>query len=189
MARVLIATTLTSVAGSSVQDQLASQHPCAACSAVAGELERQMHEEWSHLQLTTRDRKRKVAQDAVNEKACGEAIGQILSGICESTKEYAVGTDEAGAVYYQKINQLSSGENVVVTGTLTVGGPKRSDLSKHCETLMQKYEDRLTEIMADGSDDLITDLCVNTASECTEAEAMALPEQALPAHRSEWIPE
>ena len=64
----------------------ASAHPCAACAAVANELERQMHEEWAHLNLTVRDRKRLLASDAVRDEACGEAIQQILRGICDAVK-------------------------------------------------------------------------------------------------------
>ena len=72
MAFALAATMLVAAAPLPRDD--ASAHPCAACAAVANELERQMHEEWAHLNLTVRDRKRLLASDAVREEACGEAI-------------------------------------------------------------------------------------------------------------------
>ena len=153
--------------------------PCAACAAVANELERQMHEEWGHLQLTVRDRKRKLAKDAVKEEACGEAIQQILAGICGAVKDYAVGYDSDGALYYQKVKHLDN-ENVVVTGSLTIGGKPLSDLDAYCGRLMHSHEDQLAKIMADGTDDLLSDLCVATAAECTAAAAAALPEQGRP---------
>ena len=67
MAFALAATMLVAAAPLPRDD--ASAHPCAACAAVANELERQMHEEWAHLNLTVRDRKRLLASDAVREEA------------------------------------------------------------------------------------------------------------------------
>ena len=94
MAFALAATMLVAAAPLPRDD--ASAHPCAACAAVANELERQMHEEWAHLNLTVRDRKRLLASDAVREEACGEAIQQILRGICDAVKEYGIGHHARG---------------------------------------------------------------------------------------------
>ena len=158
----------------------AAEHPCAACAAVANELERQMHEEWAHLQLTVRDRKRRLAADAVKEHACGEAIQQILTNICDAVKDYAPGRDGHGEVYYQKAQGLSTGESIKVTGTLTIGGPKRSDLKAYCESLMQVHEPSLAAVMADGTDDLLNDLCVKTASQCNAESLAKLPTMGMP---------
>lgn len=167
-----------------VSEPIATQHPCAACAAVANELERQMREEWAHLQLTVRDRKRLLAQDAVKEQACGEAIQQILHGICDATRDYAVGKDARGGVYFQPVRNLERGESIVVTGTLHVGGPtQRAGLDGYCETLLRTHEDGLAALMADGTDDLITDLCINAAHECTPEAAEALPVQGRPRSR------
>ena len=157
----------------------AASHPCAACAAVANELERQMHEEWAHLQLTVRDRKRKLAADAVKEQACGEAIQKILRGICTAVKDYSPGRDDRGEVYYAKTQSIEKGDLIVVSGSLIIGAP-RGDLSQHCEGLIRAHEDKLAAIMADGTDDLLTDLCITTATQCTAEAVARLPTSGMP---------
>jgi len=159
---------------------------CSKCAAVANELERQMHEEWGHLQLTVRDRKRKLASDAVREQACGEAIQKILHGICDTVKGYAIGHDRDGTEYFQKVQHAEEGM-VVIRGNMVLGGGDHG-LSLYCEHLIQQHEDTLAAIMANGTDDLITDLCIKTAAECTQAAVARIPSEGLPlwgAHKSE----
>ena len=84
--------------------------------------------------------------------------------------------------YYQKINHAE--ENVIViTGSvqLTAGG--EDGLEAYCEQFMQRHEDELAKIMADGTDDLITDLCIRTAGECTQEAVARIPTVGLPASR------
>jgi hypothetical protein len=194
---------------------------CAACAAVANELERQvsqpplneshedlqkkdhriswhacshflrvviaqMREEWSHLQLTVRDRKRKLAAEAVQAHACNEAIITILGGICDAVKEYAHGVSAGGQEYYQKVTNAGSKSDgvIVISGAVRIGGSRkeRDGLSSYCRELMGSHEDQLARIMTAGTDDLITDLCIHTAGECTEAAVARMPPEGLP-HR------
>ena len=60
-----------------------------------------MHTEWSHLHLTTRDRKRKLAADALAQQACDDAVTAMLASICDALDHYAVGHTSEGALYYQ----------------------------------------------------------------------------------------
>ena len=148
-----------------------------------------MREEWSHLQLTVRDRKRKLAAEAVQAQACNEAIVTILGGICDAVREYAHGVSANGQEYYQKVtNKGSKGDSVlVISGKLHIGGSskEREGLSAYCRELMGSHEDRLARIMADGTDDLTTDLCIEVAGECTPAAVARMPPEGLPHdHRS-----
>ena len=61
---------------------------------------------------------------------------------------------------------------------MTSGGD--DGLSAYCSQLMANHEDRLAEIMADGTDDLITDLCITTARECTRESVERIPDEGLP---------
>ena len=60
-----------------------------------------MHTEWSHLHLTTRDRKRKLAADALAQQACDDAVSAMLASICDALEHYGVGHTSEGALYYQ----------------------------------------------------------------------------------------
>ena len=154
---------------------------CPRCAAVANELERQMHEEWSHLNLTSRDHKRHAAKDAAALRACTYAVDQMLRGICKAVKQYAIGD---GGRYYQKINDMG-GDMIVVTGSITISSADDpAKLHPYCTQLLAEHEERLSPLMADGTDDLITDLCIRIARECTEAEVAAIPEEGLPRHRT-----
>jgi hypothetical protein len=155
--------------------------PCAACAAVTNELERQMHEEWGHLQLTVRDRKRKLAQDAVREHACSEAISEILKGICKTVDDYAVAQGSNGEVYYQKLNRAEENSIVIKSGvSLSIQGHRGNGLGLYCKQLMASHEDRLAEIMAFGTDDLIRDFCIDAARECTATDVQRIPSEGLP---------
>ena len=142
-----------------------------------------MHDEWGHLQLLGSDLKRRLAADAVKAKACGNAVQTILKGICASLRDYALGVKD-GAPYYQKVHHAE--ENVlVVSGHLSVGSSKGDPaLSAYCTHLMEQHEDTLASIMADGTDDLITDLCVNVAGECGPSDVAKIPAEGLPRHRT-----
>ena len=48
------------------------------------------------------------------------------------------------------------------------------------ESLMQTHEDSLARLMADGSEDLVGELCIRVASECTAAAIARIPAQGLP---------
>ena len=145
-----------------------------------------MREEWSHLQLTVRDRKRKLATEAVQAQACNEAIVGILGGICEAVKEYAYGVSASGQEYYQKVTNKGSKHDgvLVISGSVRIGGRReeRDGLSAYCQELMGAHEDQLARIMAAGTDDLISDLCIHTAGECTESAVARMPPEGLP-HR------
>ena len=185
---------------------------CATCAAVANELERQvnpirctnlhthpsnsraemsfsvlrplqMRDEWSHLQLTVRDRKRKLAAEAVQQEACNDAVKVMLDGICDAVREYAYGVGRTGQQYYQKLTNKGSprDKNIVITGHLNIGGNEATRrLHVHCLELMASHEDRLFKLMADGTDDLIKDLCIDGTADCTADEVARLPPQALP---------
>ena len=45
------------------------------------------------------------------------------------------------------------------------------------------YEDVLARLIADGTDDLVGDLCIDTAAECTAVQIRAIPDEGLPPHR------
>ena len=108
---------------------------CPACAAVANELERQMHEEWSHLDLISSDQKRIMARNAVEQKACDEAVQKILSGICEVVKGYA-SANAGGEHFYQKINHAEERE-IVITGSVTIGASANEGLESYCaQTLL-----------------------------------------------------
>ena len=152
---------------------------CPACAAVANELERQMHEEWGHLQLTVRDRKRTLAADAVREQACGEAVQAILHGLCQAVKGYALGRGANGQQYYQKLN-LAEENVIIISGSVELKGSGEDGLSLYCEQLLLQHEDTLATLMADGTDDLITDMCVTTTAECTLGAIARIPPEGLP---------
>ena len=139
-----------------------------------------MHEEWGHLQLTVRDRKRHLAAEAVQQQACGEAIEQILSGICQAVRGYSLGHKD-GQKYYQKIQDNFEDGVIIITGRVELGHSAGQDgLQGYCDNLMQEHADKLTAIMADGTDDLITDLCITTAAECTREDIGRIPDEGLP---------
>lgn len=155
---------------------------CASCAAVANELSRQMREEWGHLQLDVRDRKRTLAKEAVQEQACGEAVEQILQGICNAVKDYASASSRDGVAYYQKVHDPEEGV-IVIRGSVTVRAGGEEELSRYCERMMHMHEDRLAAIMADGTDDLVTDLCIATTRECDAAAVARIPAEGLPPPR------
>ena len=137
-----------------------------------------MHDEWGHLRLLGSDLKRRLAADAVKAKACGDAVQTILKGICASLHDYALGVKD-GARYYQKVHHVE--ENVlVVSGHLSVGSKGDPALSAYCTHLMEQHEDTLARIMADGTDDLINDLCVSVAGECSLSDVSKIPIEGLP---------
>ena len=170
-----------------VAPPLAAAHAagdCARCAAVANELERQMHEEWSHLNLTKTDRKRNAARDAAQQHACNLAVSHMLDNICDAVKGYAVGD---GGRYYQKINGANAdGDDVIViTGSVSMGpSDKAVKLQAYCKDLLDKHEPSLAPLMADGTNDLITDLCISIAHECTADEVATIPAEGLPRHRA-----
>ena len=45
------------------------------------------------------------------------------------------------------------------------------------------YEDVLARLIADGTDDLVGDLCIDTAAECTAVQIRTIPDEGLPPHR------
>ena len=155
---------------------------CGACAAVANELERQMHVEWGHLHLTLRDRKRKLAAEMLREQACSEATQTMLRDICTVVHEYAVGHTAAGVRYWQKVNHAEEG-TIVISGTVEVAGGDDS-LSMYCEHLVAKHEEALTHMIADGTDDLVGDLCIRTTHECTAEIIQSIPREGLPWERT-----
>ena len=154
-------------------------HVCAACAAVANELERQMHAEWAQLNITPADVKRTLAADAVKRQACGEAVESLLKQICDSVREYAVGTSTNGEVFYQKVRDVNE---IIVTGSLVISSHRHEELHEYCTRLMHAHEDRLAQLMADGTEDLIADLCIHTVGECTPELIARIPTEGLPQH-------
>ena len=160
---------------------------CAGCAAISFELERRMHEEWSHLKMTVRDRKRTLAAHMLREQECDEAIATMLAEICESVQKYAVGTSASGGRYYQRVamDRQESGRpdrDIVVTGVIVIG-PSGTGLRPYCEALLAEHEVELAQLMADGTDDLQTDMCVTLTSECTAQAVSELPAEARPLQR------
>ena len=133
------------------------------------------------MNMTVRDRRRVLAADAVANRACDEAVESMLNGICTAIDDYGVGHARGGAVYYQRL----LGERGVLRisgGTLIVSGGK-AGIAAYCREILAAHEDALAKVMAEGTDDLLHDLCVETAHECTPEGIAAIPDEGLPRHR------
>ena len=75
----------------SVVDAPLQRPSCAGCVAIAGGLEKDMRAEWSHLRMHEGDRKRHLADEALQRQECDEAIATMLGGICRSVQHYSSG--------------------------------------------------------------------------------------------------
>lgn len=158
----------------------ATRPSCAACVAIASELEFMMRSEWSHLNMTVRDRKRVLAADAVANQACDEAVESMLKSICTAVDSYAIGRTHGGELYYQRVR---GGDPIIVSGgSLSIGSAK-TGLAQYCREVVAAHEDALARAISEGTDDLQRDLCVEVAHECTEEGVAAIPVEASPHRR------
>ncbi|KAL6279169.1 protein canopy-1 [Prunus yedoensis var. nudiflora] len=163
--RLVLIFTILSVA-SSIDDK------CAACNAVAEELELGLSNEKprNHLDMrhrldSTGQRRGKVIDYRVSELR----VVELLDGICEKMQDYTLQKIDSNRKEWIKVDNW---DNLTISKQEAKAYSK--DLSTYCGRLLEETEDELAELIKKGSvrgGDVSKVLCQDLSAHCSRTSA------------------
>ncbi|CAK9180329.1 unnamed protein product [Ilex paraguariensis] len=141
---------------------------CAACNAVAEELERGLLNEKprNHLDMRHRldphgQRKGKVIDYRVSELR----VVELLDGLCEKMQDYTLEKVDSSGHVWIKVNNWDN-----LTTNKQEARAHSKDISTYCGRLLEESEDELAELIKKGSvkvGDVSTVLCQDLSNHCS----------------------
>merc|ERR1711966_640168 len=165
------------IAAKSKKKQLA----CGVCKALVREVRRGLKRTdvpQMNLDLRGRldskgNRHGKVVDYAVSESRAMD----VLEDICKNMKDYSKSTNPDGTVQLVKMNN-NDGEPVSFSGSMDFGGDDGGKLQNKCETLLEEYEEEITEhIRLKPTEALEASICTNTAKKCPKPKIEKLEKE------------
>lgn len=145
---------------------------CGVCKALVKEIRYGLgRTAGAHMNLDLRgrldskgQRHGKVVDYAVSESRAMD----VLEGVCDNMKDYIMSESKQG-VEIVKMNN-NNGEPVSFSGSMSVGGQDTTKLKAKCETLLEEYEEAITEhIQRTKEEQLQEQICARVAQSCPAA--------------------
>ncbi|XP_010530329.1 PREDICTED: uncharacterized protein LOC104806916 [Tarenaya hassleriana] len=129
-------------AGASVDDK------CAACNAVAEELEFQLSKEKPRNHLDMRNRLNSKGQregKVIDYRASDLRVADLLDGLCERMKDYTLEKVDSTKGLWVKVDSFDDLTNKQEAKA------HANDISTYCGRLLEETEDELSEVIKEGS--------------------------------------
>ncbi|XP_022975788.1 protein canopy-1-like isoform X1 [Cucurbita maxima] len=147
---------------------------CAACNAVAEEIERGLSNEKprNHLDMRHRldskgQRKGKVIDYRVSELR----VVELLDGLCEKMQDYTIEKSDSTGKQWIKVDDWDNLTNKQEARAYS------KDISTYCGRLLEETEDDLAELIKKGSvrpGDVSKVLCHDLSRHCSKASSVQL---------------
>merc|ERR1712086_161502 len=116
---------------------------------------------------------RQVVDYAVSESRAMD----VLEDICKNIKDYSKSSNPDGTVQLVKMNN-NDGEPVSFSGSMDFGGDDGGKLQNKCETLLEEYEEEITEhIRLKPTEALEASICTDTAKKCPKPKIEKLEKE------------
>ncbi|KAF5189596.1 canopy-1 [Thalictrum thalictroides] len=163
---ILVTTTTTTIRVSCIDDK------CAACNAVAEELEIGLSNEKprNHLDLRNRlDSKGQRQGKVIDYKVSELRVVELLDGLCEKMQEYTL--DKLGSTRREWV-RVDDWDNLSIGKQEARAYSK--DISSYCGRLLEETEDKLAELIKKGSvevGDVSKVLCQDLSRHCSKTRA------------------
>ncbi|XWS24615.1 hypothetical protein CRYUN_Cryun28dG0118300 [Craigia yunnanensis] len=140
---------------------------CAACNAVAAELEIQLSKEKprSHLDMRHRLDSKGQRQGKVIDYRMSELRAvELLDGLCEKMQDYTLEKIDSSRREWMKVDNWD-----ILTIDKQEAKAYSKDISSYCGRLLEETEDELTELIKKGSikvGDVSKVLCQDLSEHC-----------------------
>ncbi|KAG8502984.1 hypothetical protein CXB51_001019 [Gossypium anomalum] len=155
---------------------------CAACNAVAAELEIQLSKEKprNHLDMRHRLDSKGQRQGKVIDYRMSELRAvELLDGLCEKMQDYTLEKLDSSRREWIKVHNWD-----VLTIDKQEAKAYSKDISSYCGRLLEETEDELTELIKKGSvkqGDVSKVLCEELSEHCSGARII-MKQQLFPRH-------